>query len=48
MRNFDFAVKTEEVKRAVDSINDQPRKALGYQTPREVFLKQLGAVALQN
>jgi transposase, IS30 family len=28
-------VKTEEVKRAVDSINDRPRKSLGYRTPRE-------------
>jgi transposase, IS30 family len=41
-------VKSEEVKKAVDSINDRPRKSLGYRTPREVFLEQLGAVALQN
>jgi IS30 family transposase len=41
-------VKSEEVKKAVDSINDRPRKSLGYRTPREVFLEHLGAVALQN
>jgi len=41
-------VKAEDVKRAVDSINGRPRKSLGYRTPREVFLEQLGAIALQN
>lgn len=32
----------------MDLINDRPRKVLGYRTPREVFLAQSGAVALQT
>lgn len=34
--NF-WTVKAEELKRAVDLLNDRPRKSLGYRTPREVF-----------
>lgn len=45
--NF-WTVKPEQVQRAMDLINDRPRKSLGYRTPREVFLAQSGAVALQT
>lgn len=44
--NF-WTVKPEQVQRAMDLINDRPRKSLDYRTPREVFLEQSGAVALQ-
>lgn len=34
--NFD-EVSTDQLARAVESLNDRPRKALGYKTPREVM-----------
>ena len=41
-------IKPEQVARVMDLINDRPRKSLGYQTPREVFYRPPGAVALQT
>jgi transposase, IS30 family len=41
-------VKSEQVQRVMDLINDRPRKSLGYRTPREVFYGQSGTVALQT
>ncbi|MDB9397750.1 IS30 family transposase, partial [Microcystis aeruginosa CS-573] len=32
-------LKPEEVERAVNLINNRPRKCLDYQTPNEVFYK---------
>ncbi|MCA2677843.1 MAG: IS30 family transposase, partial [Microcystis sp.] len=32
-------VKPEEVERAVNLINNRPRKCLDYRTPNEVFYK---------
>jgi IS30 family transposase len=45
----DFLIgKPEPLQQAVDLLNDRPRKALGYRTPREVFLGESGPVALQT
>ncbi|MBW4697861.1 MAG: IS30 family transposase [Aphanocapsa lilacina HA4352-LM1] len=44
-RDF-LIVKPEPLQQAVDLLNDRPRKALGYRTPREVFLGESGPVAL--
>jgi IS30 family transposase len=45
-------ITSAEIKRAVHSLNHRPRKCLNYQTPHEVFMKQLKsnkqAVALQT
>jgi transposase, IS30 family len=41
-------VKEEDFKKAVDLINNRPRKSLDYRTPNEVFSSSLsGSVALQ-
>ena len=34
-----FLAKFEEVERAVNLINNRPRKCLDYRTPNEVFYK---------
>jgi transposase, IS30 family len=41
-------VKSEQVQRVMDLINDRPRKSLGYQTPREVFYGQSGTCCTSN
>lgn len=45
--NF-WTVKSEALQRAVNLLNDRPRKPLGYRTPGEVFLAQSSPVALQT
>lgn len=47
-KGIDFRKITKsQVDNMTDSMNNRPRKCLGYQTPREVFEK-LAGVALQN
>ena len=46
-KGIDFrTISKSDVDRMVTSMNNRPRKCLGYQTPREVFEK-LAGVALQ-
>ncbi len=38
--NFDL-IGQEELQKALDLINNRPRKCLGYQTPHEVFMEEV-------
>ena len=44
--NF-HAITDQEVKVAVDKLNNRPRKSLGYRTPNEVFFKLPARIALE-
>jgi IS30 family transposase len=48
-KKYDFAMITDkELQRVEDSLNNRPRKSLGYRTPNEVFFKQQRSVALPS
>jgi IS30 family transposase len=47
-KGTDFSkISQKELDEIVEEINNRPRKCLGFRTPKEVFMKELG-VAIQN
>jgi IS30 family transposase len=45
-RYSEINVKDRQLKKAVDTINNRPRKILNYRTPAEVFFESSGALGM--